>query len=160
MDPRGGLTRLMKRIKDCVRTRPFIPRRRQGQSLVELALAGPVLALMFCVIADVGRVWYLHVSAANAVREGARVAMDSSQVDSNVQAAVRRAAPGITFTSITASPGPGTGSTPRSSAPGGNPSGQQVTVSAAYNFSSITPVVRVALGNPKTITVSAQMTML
>lgn len=46
--------------------------RRHGQSLVEFALAAPLLALVLIGLAEFGFVLYAHVQVANAAREGAR----------------------------------------------------------------------------------------
>ncbi len=45
---------------------------RRGQSLVEFALAVPIIAVMLIGLAEFGFVLYAHVQVANAVREGAR----------------------------------------------------------------------------------------
>ena len=46
----------------------------RGQALVELAIVTPVLALLLLAAVDLGRIFYLRVSVANAAREGAMVA--------------------------------------------------------------------------------------
>ena len=48
-------------------------RSRAGQSLVEMALVLPVLALLTFGLVDFGRAYYFQVSITNAAREGARV---------------------------------------------------------------------------------------
>src|SRR5712691_10594139 len=48
-------------------------RSRAGQSLVEMALLLPVLALLTFGLVDFGRAYYFQVSITNAAREGARV---------------------------------------------------------------------------------------
>lgn len=45
---------------------------RRGQSLIEFALAVPIIAVMLIGLAEFGFVLYAHVQVANAVREGAR----------------------------------------------------------------------------------------
>ncbi len=45
---------------------------RRGQSLVEFALAVPIIAVMLIGLTEFGFVLYAHVQVANAVREGAR----------------------------------------------------------------------------------------
>jgi hypothetical protein len=47
-------------------------RRRAGQSLVEMAMVMPVLALLTFGLVDFGRAYYFQVSVTNAAREGAR----------------------------------------------------------------------------------------
>lgn len=62
-----------------------------GQSLVELAMAIPVLLLLLLAAADVGRVFYLSIAVNNAARAGAQYGSQSviTAADSNgmVQAA-------------------------------------------------------------------------
>ena len=48
---------------------------RSGQSLVEMALVLPVLALLTFGLLDFGRAYYYQVSITNAAREGARTAI-------------------------------------------------------------------------------------
>ncbi len=48
-------------------------RGRAGQSLVEMAMVLPVLALLTFGLLDFGRAYYFQVSITNAAREGARV---------------------------------------------------------------------------------------
>lgn len=46
--------------------------RERGQSLVEMALAFPILLLLLAAIIDAGRAIDAYISITNAVREGAR----------------------------------------------------------------------------------------
>jgi Flp pilus assembly protein TadG len=46
-------------------------RRTRGQSLVELALITPVLALLFLATIDLGRLFYSQITVTNSAREGA-----------------------------------------------------------------------------------------
>ena len=48
---------------------------RAGQSLVEMAMALPLLALLTFGLLDFGRAYFFQVSVTNAAREGARVAI-------------------------------------------------------------------------------------
>jgi Flp pilus assembly protein TadG len=50
-------------------------RGRAAQSLVEMAMVLPVLALLTFGLLDFGRAYYFQVSITNAAREGARVAI-------------------------------------------------------------------------------------
>jgi hypothetical protein len=50
-------------------------RHRRGQSLVETALALPVLAFLTFGLLDFGRAYYFQVAITNAAREGARTAI-------------------------------------------------------------------------------------
>ncbi|MBI5955396.1 MAG: pilus assembly protein [Chloroflexi bacterium] len=47
---------------------------QRGQSLVELALALPILMLVLLIVVDFGRAFYAYVTVTNASREGARYA--------------------------------------------------------------------------------------
>jgi Flp pilus assembly protein TadG len=48
---------------------------RRGQSLVELALALPVVLLLGLAVADVGRAFYYHEAVSNAARQALRIAV-------------------------------------------------------------------------------------
>jgi TadE-like protein len=50
-------------------------RGRAGQSLVEMAMVLPILAILTFGLVDFGRGYYFQVSITNAAREGARVAI-------------------------------------------------------------------------------------
>lgn len=59
------------------------PRRAPGQSLVELALLLPILALLLIGALDLGQVFFASVQLTNSVREGASFGQTSpSAVDS------------------------------------------------------------------------------
>ncbi len=63
--------------------RPHGAQRSRGQSLVELALLLPVLALLLIGALDLGRVFFATVQLTNSVREGASFGQTSpSAVDS------------------------------------------------------------------------------
>ena len=47
-------------------------RRQRGQSLIEMALAVPILLLILAAVVDLGRVIDAYISITNGVREGAR----------------------------------------------------------------------------------------
>lgn len=64
-----------------------------GQSLVELALALPLLLLIMVGLLDVGRIFYAYITITNAAREAARYAATSPIEDTPIkQAAVDEAA--------------------------------------------------------------------
>jgi Flp pilus assembly protein TadG len=52
--------------------RPFVHRRHRGQSLVEFAIAAPVLILLVMGLLDLSRAFYYAVNIQGAAREGAR----------------------------------------------------------------------------------------
>src|SRR6185503_7377339 len=58
--------------------------RSRGQALVELALALPVLLLIFMGLFDFGRAVFAYNSLSNAAREGARVAIVDQTVTGGV----------------------------------------------------------------------------
>ena len=62
-------------------------RREGGQSLVEIAVAVPLLLLILIGIFDVGRVMYFTIALSNGVREGAAyaAAMDTPNDDATLQ---------------------------------------------------------------------------
>ena len=49
--------------------------RRRGQSLVELALALPVILIMGLGVADIGRAYYYREAVSNAARQALRIAV-------------------------------------------------------------------------------------
>lgn len=77
-------------------------RRRDGQSLAELAICLPLLLVLLMGVADFGRVFYAMISLENAARQGARYAAshyvtDSPQFDdSEAVASADAAAAGFT----------------------------------------------------------------
>lgn len=56
-------------------TRHFLPKKPNGQSLIELALIIPLLLLIVFGAIDLARAYYAQVTITNASREGARYAM-------------------------------------------------------------------------------------
>jgi Flp pilus assembly protein TadG len=66
--------------------------RSRGQALVELALALPVLLLIFMGLFDFGRAVFAYNSLSNAAREGARVAIVDQTVNGGVPVAATEAA--------------------------------------------------------------------
>ena len=98
---------------------------------------------------DLGRAFYYNIAVANAVREGARLAVDTGRTNTDISQAVTDAAPNVALTNITVTPNTRTPSN----------SGQTVTVSATFNFTPLTPVISNILGRPFAITRSAQIMM-
>lgn len=118
--------------------------RDEGQTLVELALALPVILLLLVGVLDFGRAYQNYTALGNAVREGARDAVvhgASSATpwgpganDANVTNAVRARAVGLVAGNITVT----------SSWPSGNSQGNEVVVGATYTFR---PVAFMVIGN-------------
>ena len=123
--------------------------KHRGQALVEASVVFLSAAVLLAGMFDFGRAFYYNIAVANAVREGARVAVDATRTNADISQAVTTAAPSITLTNITVAP------TSRSI----TNSGQAVTVTASYNFTPLTPVVSRVLGKPFPITKSAQIMM-
>ena len=123
--------------------------RQRGQAMVETTMVFLSAVILLSGMFDLGRAFYYHIAVANAVREGARLAVDTSRTNTEIQAAVTDAAPSIALINITVSP-----NTRASSS-----SGQTVIVSATHNFTVLTPVISSVLGNPFAITRSAHIMM-
>jgi|SRR5260370_12733400 Flp pilus assembly protein TadG len=162
-------------------------RGRAGQSLVEMAMVLPILALLTFGLVDFGRGYYFQVSVTNAAREGARVAILNIytgpqtpncstlstcpvQTDLNINNAVTKELfySGITPTSVTiCPPHDSTGSTvgcPNVSNRvdkwvSGSAANQNyyVTVNVKYDFQLYTPLMQQLVGNPIHMSVSVQM---
>jgi Flp pilus assembly protein TadG len=67
-------------------------RRRNGQSLVEFALALPIIILLFMAIFDFGRAIFAYNTVSNAARDGARVAIVDQRTSSGISNAAQAAA--------------------------------------------------------------------
>jgi Flp pilus assembly protein TadG len=66
--------------------------RNQGQSLVEFALALPVILLLFMAIFDFGRAIFAYNTVSNAARDGARVAIVDQRSTAGISHAAQAAA--------------------------------------------------------------------
>lgn len=108
-------------------------RREAGAAAVEFALVLPVLLLLICGTIDFARAYNAHISLSGAAREGARVlALGTGDPVATTQCA----APSLD------TDGDGCGEFAVATNPAscsGN-AGQPATVTAAYDFSYITPV--------------------
>ena len=82
------------------------PRGHPGQALVEFALVGPILVLLFLGATDLTRAFYTYIVLTNASREAARVIIDYPQQysDAAACAAAHREAFPILNLSCTSSP--------------------------------------------------------
>jgi Flp pilus assembly protein TadG len=112
---------------------------QKGQSLVEFALAIPILLLLFVVIFDLGRAVYYSSVVHNAAREGARYGIIYPDDISGMEDAARAYAVGLGLTdlSVFAELGP-----PETVGGINNPT---VHVNVDYSFSPATPLVEVFL---------------
>ncbi|MFN0008969.1 MAG: TadE/TadG family type IV pilus assembly protein [Planctomycetota bacterium] len=121
-------------------------RRRRGVTLVESAIAVPILLMVLFAIFDVSRLLYSHFAIQHAVREGARFAVTGrrlsdpdtggffSRRDSIVRRVVEQAEPFVTLqtaavTLTSATGGPDSGGGP----------GDLVTVRVIHPVDLITP---------------------
>ena len=67
-------------------------KRSRGQSLVEFALAVPVIILLFMGIFDLGRAIFAYNTVSNAARDGARLAIVDQRTTAGVSNAAQAAA--------------------------------------------------------------------
>jgi Flp pilus assembly protein TadG len=162
-------------------------RSRAGQSLVEMAMVLPVLALLTFGLLDFGRAYYFQVSVTNAAREGARVAILNIytgpqtpncstaitcpvQTDLNIRNAVTNELTysSITPTSVTICPPHDSTNSTAGCADTSNrvdkwtsglASNQNyyVTVNVKFDFQLYTPLMQQLVGNPIHMSVSVQM---
>jgi hypothetical protein len=122
-------------------------RATRGQSMVELALILPLLALLTMLIVDFGRIFFVHEAIANAAREGARYCAlhpgDTIGVQTRVSGEDGAGVAGATSSGCTN--------------PGG---GQPVTVTVQATFTPVTPMIcALVCDGVTTMTVSASSTM-
>jgi Flp pilus assembly protein TadG len=145
--------------------RPRSARRRAhgnpAQALVEFALIGPVLALLFLGATDLTRAFYYYVVLANASREAARVIIDYPQQYTDSAACTAGHNEAVPFLNLSCtgtpvtiiiSPAACTTCTPPTRLPGQN----TVTVTTKTTFTPTTPLIEFLMGNP--ITIQAQTT--
>lgn len=77
-----------------------------GQAAVELALSLPLLLMMFLVVVETGRAFYIAISVANAARAGVQYGsqnLSTAADNTGMQAAAAIDAPNITGLTETAS---------------------------------------------------------
>lgn len=136
------------------------PRAHPAQSLVELALLLPVLAMLFLGAVDLTRAFYTYIALENASREAARVLIDFPyEYDDSVgcTAGNREGLPYVNVScaggTLTISPAANTGVSPPNRVPGRQP----ITVTASASFTPITPLIQWAMGGPVTLRASTSM---
>ena len=117
--------------------------REAGQAIIEFAVISIPLLLVFMLAIDAGLFFYGHISAANAVREGARCAAVGGAT-ANVQA---RGADGF----------PGASPTVSVSDRSGIAVGDDVTVSATWTYTWVSPTEVLGLGSGITKTYTVTM---
>jgi Flp pilus assembly protein TadG len=128
-------------------------RRSRGQSMVELALAIPLLLWLLCGLLDLGRAYYYAVTVTDAARDGARMLVTSSAGVgpgaaagcSAVRAAVVNLGSSPTCPTTSTSPAAGqvlVGISCPDAGPCVGPSHDQpVTVDVYYGFPLLTPLI-------------------
>src|SRR5258708_9075967 len=80
--------------------------RRRAQASVELALSLPLLLMMFLVVVETGRAFYIAISVANAARAGVQYGsqnLSTAADNAGMQAAATNDAPNLTGMIATAS---------------------------------------------------------
>jgi Flp pilus assembly protein TadG len=109
---------------------------QSGQSLVELALALPVLLLILLGLADFGRAFYYTTTIANAARAGAEFGATHAGTGANVTTIGYKVCNETGFVAYSATatcPGLSTAVSPSPPVAGG----ADVTVTVTYNFELI-----------------------
>lgn len=110
----------------------------RAQSVVELALAFPLLSWVLLGIVDFGRVYYLQAAVINAANTGAQFALDSRHSQDEVRSiVVQEAAPLVTIN-------PSTNIT-LTATPSWTP-GSQLQVEVVQSFAALTPFVSALWG--------------
>jgi Flp pilus assembly protein TadG len=89
----------------------------RGAAVVEFALVAPLLLVMVLGIAEFGRAYHVQTTLSQAAREGVRV-MALKNDSAGAIAATKAAAPTLTLTNITVTPGScvASGTTPAATA--------------------------------------------
>jgi Flp pilus assembly protein TadG len=110
----------------------FRIRSEKGQSLVEVAIAMPMLILILAGILDLGRAYFTYVALTDAAAEGAAyAAINPSQTIQIVERAVD-SSNGL----VTLEPAMITVQSPSLTA------GSPITVSVAYDYDILTPIIQ------------------
>jgi Flp pilus assembly protein TadG len=134
--------------------------RSRGQALVELALALPVLLLIFMGLFDFGRAVFAYNSLSNAAREGARVAIVDQTVNGGVPVGATEAAnqaTGLGLNPADAAQVQVSYLMPDLTGPCATRSlGCIAEVSVHYQFQAITPIVGGVIG-PINLTATTQL---
>lgn len=135
------------------------PRHERGQSLVEMALALPILLLVIGGIVDFGLLFQRYEVITNAAREGARIAVLPGYTDDSVVAS--RVAAYVQEGLDDADAAPTTAVT-RNVAVGGGVNAVRVEVSLPYDYIILGPIMGLFGGGGDgwtTITLTARSTM-
>lgn len=109
--------------------RPLLSR-EVGQSIVEFALALPIIIALLVLAVDASRAYYYGIAVIDAAAAGARQASQTPTDDTSIKSAATQAAPSGALSSgdVTIS--------------GARTSGSAMTVTVSYTFTPITPFAR------------------
>ena len=122
-------------------------RDKRGQALVELALVVPVLLTLVLGIVEFGRVFSVYMTIQHAAREGVRLGIlgaTDAEIIGRVQA--NSATLDLGKMSVNVSPGASL-RTP----------GTIMTVSVAYNFAVVVPIINTLVGSTIPIATTVSM---
>ncbi len=109
------------------------PRRKErGQELVEYALILPIMMLILMSILDLGRAVYYYSAIHNSAREGARYGVINPEDPAGIEAVVRNKAVVLNPTELTVVII--------------LPDEDTVQVTVTYQFTAITPIAGILLG--------------
>jgi hypothetical protein len=109
------------------------PRRKErGQELVEYALILPIMMLILMSILDLGRAVYYYSAIHNSAREGARYGIINPEDPAGIEAVVRNKAVVLNPTDLTVVII--------------LPDEDTVQVTVTYQFTAITPIAGILLG--------------
>lgn len=121
--------------------------KRKGQSLVETALVLPIILLLLTGIVDFGLLFNSYLVVSNASREGARSAAIGS-TDAQIKATINNVASTLDTTRLTITISPDQAA---------RVTGNSVSVTVAYGYSMITPVIAAIIPGPFQLKTSATM---
>lgn len=106
-------------------------KRQRGQSLVEVALAMPLLLLIMAGLLDLGRAYFTFVSISDAAEEGAAYAAFYPDDHSLIRERAAQASSGLIDLD-----------TSMVSVAGGTTSGSPITVTVTFDLELLTPIFR------------------
>lgn len=110
----------------------LLKKNEKGQSLVEVALAMPILILIMAGILDVGRAYFTYISLSDAAAEGAAYAANHPSATVEIKERAADASNGLVVL------GPEMVSVDYASLTAGWP----ITVSVEYEYDLITPFIQ------------------
>jgi len=126
-------------------------KKNRGQSLIEFALIIPILLGIILITIDLGRAVYYYSVLYNAAREGARYGIIYPSDTSGIITTTRNYAIGMNPGDVAV--------TPQIIIPNASdPSIKYITVSVAYTFNAVTPLVGTFIGT-STFPITSKVTM-